>query len=176
MAFKAFQEAALADDELMSDYLGGVVAASGPEDDFAIALVALIGRLSSLQLRLHYLIYRELAYLWPTELTPPNIFEESTAPTMTFDVFGLLEALGESKAAVNAARLPGTIDVLYREGLISGPWSVKASLVRLKTSGRGADLFLWGHGIDGHGNAIYKHGRDVTLLTDVPRCRGAAIV
>src|SRR5262245_50001291 len=50
-AFKALSEAAFSDNELLSDYLGGVMAASGPDDDDGVPIAALLGRLSALQLR-----------------------------------------------------------------------------------------------------------------------------
>jgi hypothetical protein len=52
------------DDQLMADYLGGVLAGSQTptgRDDRAVTWSALITRLSSFQIRAHYLIYRELA-------------------------------------------------------------------------------------------------------------------
>lgn len=77
IAFKALGEAALTDDPLIADYLGGVLAASGPNDDSGAAIVALIGRLSSLQLRLHYVIYREIRRLWPDPSL--NLYESDKA-------------------------------------------------------------------------------------------------
>lgn len=58
VAFKALTEAAFTDDELISEYLGGVLAASGPDDDGGAAVVAQIGRLSARQLQMHYIVYR----------------------------------------------------------------------------------------------------------------------
>lgn len=56
---KSLQEVASSDSEILSDYLAGVIAGSG-EEDHGVSTVAQIGRLSSLQLRLHYVIYRAL--------------------------------------------------------------------------------------------------------------------
>ena len=60
VAFKALTEAAFTDDELVTDYLAGVLAASSPQDDTGAAMIAQIARLSGLQLRVHYLAYRAL--------------------------------------------------------------------------------------------------------------------
>jgi hypothetical protein len=57
--FKVLTEAAFSDDEIVAEYLGGVLAASGPDDSGA-SIVGQIGRLSSRELRLHFSIYREL--------------------------------------------------------------------------------------------------------------------
>ena len=67
--FKVLTEAAFSDDEIVSDYLGGVLAASGP-DDSAASVVGQIGRLSSRELRLHYVIYRELYRLLKLPTAP----------------------------------------------------------------------------------------------------------
>lgn len=49
--------ASATDDSIVSDYLGGVLAAS-TGDDAGTPVAALIGRLSSFDLRLHYTLYR----------------------------------------------------------------------------------------------------------------------
>lgn len=68
VAFKVLSEGAFNDDALVADYLGGVLAASSPDDDRGAAVVAVIGRLSSDQLRLHYVMYRALSRLMPAGL------------------------------------------------------------------------------------------------------------
>lgn len=51
VAGKVLLEAAFTDDELTLEYLAGVMAGSGPGDDTGAAVVAQIGRLSAMQLR-----------------------------------------------------------------------------------------------------------------------------
>jgi hypothetical protein len=54
------EEGSYWDDELGAEYLGGVLASSrteAPRDDRAASLVALVGRLSTYALRLHYAMY-----------------------------------------------------------------------------------------------------------------------
>ncbi len=58
-AVNALAAAALTDDEVVQEYLAGVIAAASPSDDNA-HLLALIGRLSPIQLRLHYDLYRSM--------------------------------------------------------------------------------------------------------------------
>lgn len=65
---KSLQEIASSDSEILSDYLAGVIAGSGKEDH-GVSTVAQIGRLSSLHLRLHYVIYRAL---WQVEKPAPT--------------------------------------------------------------------------------------------------------
>lgn len=62
-------EGSFCDDELGAEYLGGVLASSKsgvPRDDRGAALASLVGRLSTYQLRGHYLMYAT-ARRWLTE-------------------------------------------------------------------------------------------------------------
>ena len=64
LAYVLLEEGSLCDDELMANYLGGILAGSrSPDgrDDRAIAWSGVITSLSSLQVRAHYLLYREWA-------------------------------------------------------------------------------------------------------------------
>ena len=54
------EEASFCEDELAAEYLGGVLASSRsdqPRDDRAISLLALVSRMSTYQLRTHYVMY-----------------------------------------------------------------------------------------------------------------------
>ncbi len=54
------EEAPFADDELTAEYFGGVLASSRsavPRDDRTATLISLLGRLSSYQIRFHYILY-----------------------------------------------------------------------------------------------------------------------
>jgi hypothetical protein len=65
-------EGAFCDDELGAEYLGGVLAASKsevPRDDRGAALASLVGRLSTYQLRTHYVMYA-VARSWFVKGTP----------------------------------------------------------------------------------------------------------
>jgi hypothetical protein len=68
---KSLQEIASSDSAILSDYLAGVIAGSGEADD-GVSTVAQIGRLSSLQLRMHYVIYRAL---WQMEGPAPTGYD-----------------------------------------------------------------------------------------------------
>jgi hypothetical protein len=57
---QVLEEGAFSDDELAAEYFGGVLASSRTEvsrDDRGAAFIALVGRLSSYQLRSHYFFY-----------------------------------------------------------------------------------------------------------------------
>lgn len=64
VAHRLLEEGSYCDDELMAEYLGGVLAASrtpAGRDDRAVVWSALVNGLSTLQLRGHFLLYREWA-------------------------------------------------------------------------------------------------------------------
>jgi hypothetical protein len=66
VAYVILEEGALCDDDLMANYLGGVLAGGRSRDgrdDRAVAWSRIITGLSSLQIRAHYLLYREWAVL-----------------------------------------------------------------------------------------------------------------
>lgn len=66
VASDIFEKAQWAEDEFVAEYLSGVLAsARTPEgkDDSGVAWTALVGRLSSAQLRLHYILYSTARHL-----------------------------------------------------------------------------------------------------------------
>lgn len=60
-AFKALVEGAFTDDNIVAEYLAGVIAGSREaNDDAGVPWLAQIGRLSAMQLCTHYIVYRGL--------------------------------------------------------------------------------------------------------------------
>ena len=176
IAAKALNEAAWNDDELVADYLGGVLAASTRDDDAGAAIIAQIERLSAYQLRLHYVIYRELRRLRPSPV--PNLYQSDEASRAGIRI--PLVDLGPALAPVNLSSLPGAIAVLHREGLIADSWATGAETeeppdstmrftMRVRPSGLGAELFLWGHGErPPMANRLFDPELAMTMLSDVP--------
>jgi len=149
IAFKVLTEGAVTDDELMADYLGGVLAASGPDDDSGAAVVAQIGRLSSRELLLHFLIYSDLHRLVAGRMRP-NLYNGKEAASLTLRVTAvdLLAALGVKPFALNPI-----VSALARENLI-GEHVVLPDLdlsdevvLKVNPTPSGALLYLWGHGV-----------------------------
>lgn len=167
---KVLNEAAWTDDEIISDYLGGVLAATGPTNDAGAAIVALISRLSADQLRLHFVIYREIRRLWPDP--DVNLYEQPKADkaAISIPITDLVEALGGSGTA-NAS---SSMYALAREDLIGNGWSVlfdptdKKYGLRAKPTAIGAELFLWGHGSKDHqANVLLDQDADLVFETEV---------
>lgn len=177
--FKALVEGGYADDEIVADYLGGVLAASSG-DDAGAAIVALIGRLSALQLRLHYVIYRELRRLWP--VAAMNLYEgdEAAKAGIEIGVPELMQAVGKD----DADSIGSSLAVLNRERLITdyslsrkekdghAKWTTTAT-----PTGLGAEFFLWGHGVRGvQAHLLFDRGLDLHFLSEVPPTPGAVLM
>lgn len=177
IAYNALREAALTDDEIASDYLGGVLAASGPNDDSGAAIVALIGRLSSHDLLMHYVIYRELRRVWPGPPLPLYNHEAARQAKIRIPNADLQRLFpGAEIGVVFGTVLP----TLAREGLIVAySWDPADALTATPT-GLGASLFLWGHGIGcPHATHLFEpeaHGQPLVFLADVTETNGASLV
>jgi hypothetical protein len=179
IAFKAFGEAAFNDDELIADYLGGVLAGSGVDDDSAAAVIAQIGRLSALQLRVHYVVYRELRRLWSGDW--PNLY--NSAETGKAAIQLTPGELSHAAGADSGEGIGSALAVLETEGLISIPWHFAGSTAEDPTgatitpTGLGAELFLWGHGcrpIDAE--SLFDAATPMVFLTEVPATPSASRV
>ncbi|WP_146245793.1 MULTISPECIES: DUF4393 domain-containing protein [unclassified Curtobacterium] len=167
LAASTFEVAQYADEEIISEYLSGVLSSSrNPTggNDSGIPWSAIISRMSSDQLKLHYLIYsscrEDLIQLGKDKA---NQLHQTDILLATEDVFARLEL-----NRANFYRLSDAIDGLMREGLIDstfgyafGPIAVLAeqqrkygnslaadfaSGIRLSISIHGIRLFLWGLG------------------------------
>ena len=182
VAFKAMTEAAFTDDTITADYLGGVLAAGSAGSDAGAPVVAVIGRLSANQLRLHYLIYREVARLWP-RTAPINLYQEREANLAAVRVpaEGLVAALGAS----GMQELGGSVKVLVREGLFGGDhqWGVETIggesvwTLRVRPSALGAELYLWGRGADNvNANAIFGKAAGMAEELGIPETNTATLV
>jgi hypothetical protein len=143
---KVFAEAAFTDDDLTLEYVAEVMAASGPNDDSGAAIVAQIGRLSALQLRFHYVVYRQLRRLWPPA-APMNLYAGGEAQLAGIQLTrdDLVAVIGEDAVeGLGSVALP-----LVREGLVAENFQFtdEQGIAQVRPTGVGAELFLWGHGV-----------------------------
>jgi hypothetical protein len=172
VAAKVLNEAAWTDDSITADYLGGVLAASGADEDEGASVVAQIGRLSAAQLRLHYVIYREMRRL--VEAPGFNLFSQRDAAA-----YRLRMPVVDLMPLVPGIDLASVLSVLKREGLIGddtemGPEpgadheNPLAQNLRAVPTGAGAELFLWGHGIrPARAHRLFETDLDLQLLTEI---------
>jgi hypothetical protein len=126
VAYVLLDEGSLCDDELMDDYLGGVLAASRTpdgRDDRAVTWSRVITGLSSFQVRAHYLLYRE----WAARLhgADGSILGENppAMATLVVDADEFLEVLiGDRIVGDHRAVLNHAIVGLFSAGLVGSDY------------------------------------------------------
>jgi len=127
LAHRILEEGSYCDDELMTEYLGGLLAGSrspSGRDDRAATLCALVTSMSTLQVRAHYILYREWAFLLHGR-TDVNIGVTAgrgqatlVAPTNVFA--SLLDPEGTLGRDVATHAITG----LQRVGLLGDEWEM----------------------------------------------------
>jgi hypothetical protein len=164
VAFVMLEDGSLCDDELMAEYLGGVLAGArtpNGKDDRAVSWIKVITGLSVLEVRAHYLLYRE----WAARLrgrTDLKLGMSVDAMKSTLDVeyfeFAQLVNAGDSIAAIEL--VDHTIPGLQAVGLLGtdcsggsrnsvAPDSPFDHVVRITPSSRGCELYGWAQGLSG---------------------------
>jgi len=131
------------DTDVVQEYLAGVLAGSSDEDDTGTSIVGQIGRLSSLQLRLHYVIYRAVHNV---DRTSSDVFDLRDPGTLARQR-GLFIPAGEVSESLEfdtlepdaASRISSALDALARERLIATAMSMTASINMDGTPGYGFD-------------------------------------
>ncbi len=154
------KEGAFCDDELMAEYFGGVLASSLSEisrDDRGASFAALIGRLTTYQIRSHYIFYS----------TVKSLFNGRTDVTFLSQKYRNKLEVYISKVDYNLAMefhenenvsiiLPSVMSGLARENLIEKDFEVIGGEKTAYCGGEdgivfcptdfGVELFLWGNG------------------------------
>ncbi len=168
------EEGMFCEDEIVAEYLGGVLASSRSadgRDDRGIKLISYIKNLSSYQLRLHFLCYYLLYSLSEkhSDSLPGDIFlscEEEMNRLSIFiplDVYGEFMNLSEYDKKYNIDVIRHSVEGLMREGLVGkknavdcfvSPDSQKSTGkvipshgITLEPTPLGTELFVYGQGI-----------------------------
>lgn len=191
-AIRIFQEAGNSDDEVIVDYLGGVLASSrtpGGRDDRGSVMTALISRLSTYQLRTHYVLYTIMrdesrgqdVNLYEVDerrraavFIPYNVYEEALrlAEGESFGVLIRHSLVGLESEDLIHMMLWGDRDHL--NDAVAPEEAVPGDGLVVSPTALGGDLFLWGMG-QGQRTAeeMFHPDLDVTFLNDVPIVPGS---
>lgn len=163
------QEGYFCEDELSAEYFGGVLASSRTgvsRDDRGSTFLSLLGRLSTYQIRTHYIFYSILKRLY--DGCGVNVgFERERQELQVyipFDVYvgAMSFALGEEDFEVITVHV---MNGLSKEELIGDVWIFGSTDLVSKHLGRkvrkggivfypsaiGIELFLWAHGVADRG-------------------------
>lgn len=192
---RILDEAAWSEHEVVAEYLSGVVASSGTREsnDRALGIVSLVQRLSAVQLRAHYLIYRELV-LRAQPISPPGTVDLRYSVNrakyhLEFGLAEFAECLGIRDQSKLAQRdiLNHIVLGLAREevvdhdswGLVTDFWSDPSGSkerVSFHPTPLGAELFLWGCASPVTDQAqLFDPGLELAFELDVPRPRTAKL-
>jgi hypothetical protein len=158
VAFALLEEGSLCDDELMAEYLGGLLAGSkSPDgrDDRAVTWTRIVTGLSSFQIRAHYLLYRELAARLRDEAPDLDLSytDKMNKATMYLKRSEFEAILMRDSSEDPEAILRHSMFGLSRAGLINDSWyygsgdSVASGFLRVIPTGRGIELYGWVLGV-----------------------------
>lgn len=131
LASQVFESAQYADSELLAEYFSGVLASSRSptgSSDTGVSWSALLTRLSSEQIRLHYLLYAGLRQILvqdggvdrPSDLHGKGVILEFDALLHSLLLIDAPDSTDEPKYP--AERLAEALDGLHREGLIGNAY------------------------------------------------------
>jgi hypothetical protein len=156
---RTVDEASVSDDEVMAEYLGGVLASSRTadgKDDRGVAFVASVGRLSSSTLALHYACYAHAA----VALAGADVNPQMETELQSHRVFIGLEALFATARISDGTALSHGLFAMNSTGLLTGfvsgspehlrangvPYAAEHGLLYQLTFA-GIELFMWGMGL-----------------------------
>lgn len=155
------EEGSLSDDEVMAEYYSGILAGSRSEDgsdDRAVPWTKLIGGLSTYQLRMHFLLYRE----WAKRLTDHpelelNIHSGRVMATLRVNLREALRLVGWKQGMSTESLTMHCLSGLIRAGLLGEtfrygpseedglvvPWP---SYLEVNMAIAGMELYAWALG------------------------------
>ncbi len=183
------EDGAYAEDPLVAEYFGGVLASSRSptgRDDRGNSILATLRQLSVYDIRLHYLLYTSVKMLYDgdSRLLSNSTDSQSMLVFIPYPVY--VEAMeflaGETPGVIRGH----SVRALLRCGLaLQGAagdarflqqWSknVEGEGLLVQPSGYGSEVYLWAHGYrDTYSAALLDRNIQFDPLPDVPRLVGA---
>lgn len=190
VAFVMLEDGSLCDDELMAEYLGGVLAGARTptgKDDRAVSWIKIIAGLSALEIKAHYLLYRE----WADRLhglTDMNLGFPTTARGAMLDVdlrefehlldpdgsMAFQEATTHAIIGLEAANLLTNSSCMPRSGV--APGSPFEYVLQAAPTMRGCDLYGWAQGLSGLMAGEFTSKAEVfDVVPAIPRLENVAL-
>lgn len=164
VAHQVLDNGSYCDDELMAEYYGGLLAAAKTptgRDDRAVSWSSIVTGMSALQIRAHYLLYREWAIRLRGKSLNLGVQTDRTRARMDLDLNEFTPILGnDSDLGVNIL-LNDAIVGLARIGLLhndylfgsrgadNAPESPYENLLRVMVTPSGLELYGWAQGSPG---------------------------
>jgi len=183
------QEGWFCDDELMAEYFGGVLASSRSDisrDDRGSAMISLVSRLTTYQIRSHYIFYLLFKKLFDGESLIPTIADDCEKMRIFISWNAYCQAMDFSKGENADVIISHVVWGLTKEQLIGGyfatgdvevlkkAWSKadEAGII-LYPSALGVELFLWAYGKGRLSVGSYlDHNIKFELMTEIDIATG----
>lgn len=176
VAHAVLADGSYCDDELIAHYLGGLLAASRTRqgrDDRAVSWSKVVTSLSSLQIRGHYLLYRE----WAARLRIIGVYELGVAAgriqaTMELSWGAFAEVLAGDAEVDEYDAMSHAIGGLTAAGLLDDSFLYNDEFVRVTPSIAGLELYGWAQGLPGLSPRGFAAGaRIFDIAGAIPRPR-----
>ena len=188
VAYVMLEDGSLCDDELMAEYLGGVLAASRTpdgRDDRAVTWSRVITGLSAFQVRAHYLLYRE----WAARLNGREDLDFMKMKTgefvMRLESMEFMTRLAPEASGDDATIMNHAIIGLENAGLIGSDYGfsnkpVASNLLkrpmRVNPSYLGIELYGWALGLpDLHPSEFPSRAQVFDIDDPIPRLKGVLL-
>jgi hypothetical protein len=174
VAHVVLEDGSYCDDELVASYLGGLLAGSRTpqgRDDRAVTWSKAITGLSSLQIRAHYLLYRE----WAARLRIIAVYDLGveagrTQATMEISSGEFVKLLVYGSEVDENDAMSHAIGGLMRVGLLDDKFFFNDKLVKVMPSIMGLELYGWAQGLPGLSPRRFASKAQLINLEDaIPR-------
>lgn len=192
VAHRLLDEGSYCDDELMAEYLGGVLAASKTpdgRDDRAVVWSSLVASMSTLQIRAHFLLYREWAAVLRgrTDINLGKV-DASRETRLHVELASFLRGLVQEDGIDYLEALSHSIMGLRRLDLLGNDygWGKRESMVQSGFTGpyeialnvtlsqQGLELYGWAQGVSGLSYQDFATRAEVFGEEDLPRLASVA--
>lgn len=188
------QEAYLCEDPLAAEYFGGILASSRTKDgkgDRGLHLAGIVSRLSSYQIRAHYVLYQCFKHVYNGKRIPIDDFLRggqtysghsigvewavSIPLTAYTDAMGCRRDEGLTpylNHALTGLRKEALIDEFVQWGKgedsqVESDTDSKSSIVNAAPTSLGTELMLWAHGLTQPNHQFFFRSNEFPLLADV---------
>lgn len=183
------------EDHLAAEYFGGILASSRTtvgRDDRGAAIIGLIGRLSSYQIRCHYLFYSALSAIYKGDTRSLALSKDRRKFGLFVPHDSINDSMEFDTKENNNILMPHVMYGLSREDLIANSWlsstpdlikkefhyNVPCSGILWYPSPNGIELFMWAHGITDrpfreffHPDLLFYPVEKITPLVNMLRTR-----
>ncbi|AGB24540.1 hypothetical protein Mycsm_04292 [Mycobacterium sp. JS623] len=188
LAYTMLEDGTYSDDELMAEYLGGVLAAGrtpAGKDDRGVTWTKVITTMSALQIRAHFILYREWAIALHGSGFSLNMDDGRNRAVMYVDLSDFVSLLLETDPDVDAeSALTHVLSNLHRLNLIEGayrygspgPGGGDRPVFEARPSLAGMELYGWACGLSGVTPSQFITAPELVQVEEIEVARPRAVL